>query len=372
MPAHGLDAYTTKQFQRQVAALPSCNLIVLGRTGAGKSTLVNAVFGAELARTGSGRPVTRHITAHTTADVPLTLLDTPGVELGQDVEDVIGDYTAELERRARRGESDHLHMLWYCVHAECRRLEPFEERLIDALSRRIPTVMVVTQCLDDDDRLIRHARQRGLPVVPVLAQARTLAGRRFEPRGLDRLIETTARALPGAIRRAFHNAQRIQLDDKEREALAFVESYAGALDGRTHEVTPAVVDAVAGVSAIFGATTVDERMLLSLVRASVAEAPRFSSGLLVTGVLAYAVLAPAGGSAALSAIASARAKRIAISSFPARARRRRRQRATVRAIATACVHVLKQAAIRRLNDDPMNEPAIVEAFHVAVLRGGSR
>ncbi|NLH69727.1 MAG: hypothetical protein GX454_06060, partial [Brooklawnia sp.] len=42
------------------AELPRYNLAVLGATGVGKSTLINAVFGEDLARTGIGAPVTQH------------------------------------------------------------------------------------------------------------------------------------------------------------------------------------------------------------------------------------------------------------------------------------------------------------------------
>jgi predicted GTPase len=35
------------------------NLAVFGKTGVGKSTLVNAVFGRDVAATGMGSPVTR-------------------------------------------------------------------------------------------------------------------------------------------------------------------------------------------------------------------------------------------------------------------------------------------------------------------------
>src|SRR4051812_33127463 len=37
------------------------NLLIVGKTGTGKSTLVNAVFGDEVASTGVGRPVTRDL-----------------------------------------------------------------------------------------------------------------------------------------------------------------------------------------------------------------------------------------------------------------------------------------------------------------------
>ncbi|WYX20332.1 GTPase [Achromobacter xylosoxidans] len=35
------------------------NILVAGKTGVGKSTLINAVFRGELAKTGAGKPVTQ-------------------------------------------------------------------------------------------------------------------------------------------------------------------------------------------------------------------------------------------------------------------------------------------------------------------------
>ena len=37
------------------------NVLIVGKTGVGKSTLINAVFGDKVAKTGSGKPVTQEI-----------------------------------------------------------------------------------------------------------------------------------------------------------------------------------------------------------------------------------------------------------------------------------------------------------------------
>ena len=60
--------------------LPTANIMVAGITGTGKSTLLNAVFGAEVAATGKGRPVTEQIDEYQSADIPIHIWDTVGLE----------------------------------------------------------------------------------------------------------------------------------------------------------------------------------------------------------------------------------------------------------------------------------------------------
>ncbi len=55
-----LSGMLDEALQTQREKLGKINIIVAGRTGTGKSTLVNAVFGDDFAETATGRPVTQH------------------------------------------------------------------------------------------------------------------------------------------------------------------------------------------------------------------------------------------------------------------------------------------------------------------------
>ena len=68
-----------KNVQKNMTRL---NIMVMGKTGAGKSTLINQVFSRNLAVTGVGKPVTQAIRKYELEDFPLAIYDTPGLELG--------------------------------------------------------------------------------------------------------------------------------------------------------------------------------------------------------------------------------------------------------------------------------------------------
>ena len=57
----------------KIKNLNTLNIIVAGKTGVGKSTLINAVFKEHLADTGMGKPVTTHMRKITKKGVPLAI-----------------------------------------------------------------------------------------------------------------------------------------------------------------------------------------------------------------------------------------------------------------------------------------------------------
>ena len=85
-------AYFNEQRRREAEELGHANILITGQTGVGKSTLVNAVFRVELAEEGVGRPVTQRVQRHDAPGVPVTIFDTPGIELGDAKDAVIADF----------------------------------------------------------------------------------------------------------------------------------------------------------------------------------------------------------------------------------------------------------------------------------------
>jgi hypothetical protein len=98
------------------------NVLIAGPTGAGKSTLTNAVLRKPVAKTGKGRPVTQDIEAWAVDGVPITVYDTPGLELDQKISDAAKRTVKFLKRQQKRPPEEQIHVFWYCSLAHERRI----------------------------------------------------------------------------------------------------------------------------------------------------------------------------------------------------------------------------------------------------------
>ena len=78
----GVAELFTRRLDEAFADLGCFNLAVFGKTGSGKSTLVNAIFGSEVAETGMGQPVTKGLQYHRHPGGLFGLYDSEGFETG--------------------------------------------------------------------------------------------------------------------------------------------------------------------------------------------------------------------------------------------------------------------------------------------------
>ncbi|MFV3292570.1 GTPase family protein [Pseudomonas sp. NY11955] len=198
------------------------NILVAGKTGVGKSTLINTVFRGDLAETGSGRPVTQNTQEITKPGHPLTILDTKGLEL-KDFAEI--NETLEKELRDRAADFDgerHIHAAWVCIHEDGRRVEEAEINLCKLLgSYKVPVIVVITKARNDQNfsKEVRDVIKQACEVVRVRAVTEEIEvdeERIFLPvKGIDDLIAATAKYIPEAQQRAYANA----LSSKNQEGL---------------------------------------------------------------------------------------------------------------------------------------------------------
>jgi len=82
--------------------LGRANIAVVGNAGVGKSTLINAMFGFDIAETGVGQAVTTEIAYYEHPNGAIGFFDTRGIEVGETKDQIIEGFKAAVkERRAK-------------------------------------------------------------------------------------------------------------------------------------------------------------------------------------------------------------------------------------------------------------------------------
>lgn len=220
------------------------NLAVFGKTGVGKSTLVNAIFGEAVAATGIGRPVTlgSHLYVHRTGK--LGIYDTQGLEVGRDTSRIISELKRFIDNSRTMPFAEQVHLAWYCIRATDRRFEETEAQFIRELAELgLPVILVMTQVpgrrdasgqlyvAPDTLELARQIESMGLPIHegrPVLLNALADPFTGVEQHGLLDLLDATFRCAPEESAEALVAAQKIDPARKARAAEKAVNAASGA------------------------------------------------------------------------------------------------------------------------------------------------
>ena len=135
------------------------NLAIIGKSGVGKSSLVNAVFNRDWAEVGIGLPVTRGAKYY--HDDSLGIWDLEGFEIGSE-KSPAQMLQESLKVISTRPANEQIAVVWYCVESHAHRLLPAEIDMIRELdSARLPVILVVTKV--DWERKNPITGERGLP-----------------------------------------------------------------------------------------------------------------------------------------------------------------------------------------------------------------
>ncbi|VDR24302.1 GTP-binding protein Der [Raoultella terrigena] len=292
--------------------MPVANIIVIGKTGVGKSSLINSVFRGNFAETGVGKSVTDNIKVIKKVGVPLQIIDTQGLEVADYEKTRLKIESYINENNNSELSENYVHLAWLCISDTGKRYEEAEINLAKYLvSKGIPIIVVLTKTnsfrnneFADEVRKVFKAYSHKVCAIRALEEiiydeddADEILGVR-KIKGIDELIQASYEVIPSAQKKAFSNALSIKnkkaLDIKkeqaEKEVLAATALAAAAAAAPVpfsdaFTLVPIQIGMIAKISYTFGmdvSKTALTTMVTSLVGAGSAV---FIGRTVVTGLL---------------------------------------------------------------------------------------
>ena len=215
--------------------MDNLNLVVMGKTGVGKSTLINAVLGKTLAPVGKGQAITRENEVYQEKLLlpigqrqydgscgmvlrNVNLYDTVGLEIDvEKTKKTLNGICAFIRSSRQKEQQRDATLVWFCVNYNSNRFEKYELDLIRMLSRNyeIPFIIVLTQCISEEKGRLERQIEAELPEVTVkrvLARDYKLRGRAPVPAfGMTELIRSSV---------LDYNKNKVRILESKLETLA--------------------------------------------------------------------------------------------------------------------------------------------------------
>ena len=135
----------------------STNVLIIGKSGVGKSSLVNYLFGKELQPVGVGAPVTKmqikEFTYKYDKHFEMHIYDTWGLEPStQKAELWKKTIFDEIARHDKESISEWFNTIIFCLNAKSSRIEDFELDIMEQLLReKNHLTIALTHCRSKDD-----------------------------------------------------------------------------------------------------------------------------------------------------------------------------------------------------------------------------
>ena len=217
------------------------NVLVLGNSGVGKSTLINAVLGTDVAAASFGTEGTTKelkIYGPNLEDAPFNLIDSVGFEPNWfKAWQAISAVKNWSKNSAKEGNEDNqVNIVWFCIDGCAAKLFPKTvENMAKAVSmwKNIPVIVVITKSFSKPDRdkniaMVQEAFDKAKRyrcnvkgIFPIVAQIYEIdENTSVAPEGLSELVDKTLELMPEAVRNTDENVKRFRLNRKRALAQA--------------------------------------------------------------------------------------------------------------------------------------------------------
>ena len=227
------------------------NVLVIGNSGVGKSTLINAVLGEVVAETSCGAEgTTKELKIYENSELSFRLIDTAGFEPSwlKEFQAIQAVKKWSKESAASKKNDKRINAIWFCVDGTSRKLFGKTISNLSAATRMwesVPVIVVITKSYSVPERnenieMVQEAfaRQKVTKnlktIIPLVAATYVLNDAAYAaPEGVTQLIDQTNGILPEGMQAAEQDIYRYKLKRKNIMAQSVIgtATTAGAIVG---------------------------------------------------------------------------------------------------------------------------------------------
>jgi uncharacterized protein (DUF697 family)/GTP-binding protein EngB required for normal cell division len=234
------DARIQKEFDDAKKNIKKPNILLVGGTGVGKSSIVNMIFGVGTAKVGSGEPVTRGINK-IDQNKDVVLYDTEGFEIGVESEKMFNEnIVGFVNKKKKGGFENQIHLVWFVISGSSDRVTDYDIKLLNDLKGLgVPVAVIFSKCDNANEESLNNMIIRLYPMSnfeiafksdssPFFTTTDKQAIKEEPNLDIKKVIDWSIEMLPAQLKEAFIASQQVSLEAKFESAKSIVLQHSGA------------------------------------------------------------------------------------------------------------------------------------------------